>query len=186
MAKKLNDWIETDVRPHRDKSIAWISQHHFFRDPMRPTYSDLRYFFSPADGIILYQREVRPDECIVEIKGRAYSLRDALRDPHYEAPSLVIVPSLEAQGARVRAYDPHGMAEARKLMPQLETTSDPYACIEGADAMLILTEWDQFRALDLDRVKKTLRSPVVIDLRNIYRPAELAAKGLNYISVGRG
>ena len=107
-------------------------------------------------------------------------------DDMREAPSLVIVPSLEAQGARVRAYDPHGMAEARKLMPQLETTSDPYACIEGADAMLILTEWDQFRALDLDRVKKTLRSPVVIDLRNIYRPAEVAAKGLNYISVGRG
>jgi len=107
-------------------------------------------------------------------------------DDMREAPSLVIVPSLEVQGARVRAYDPHGMAEARKLMPQLETTTDPYACIEGADAMLILTEWDQFRALDLDRVKKALRSPVVIDLRNIYRPAELAAKGLNYISVGRG
>jgi UDPglucose 6-dehydrogenase len=106
-------------------------------------------------------------------------------DDMREAPSLVIVPSLEAQGARVRAYDPHGMVEARKLMPKLETTTDPYACIEGADAMLILTEWDQFRALDLDRVKKTLRSPVVIDLRNIYKPAELAAKGLNYISVGR-
>jgi UDPglucose 6-dehydrogenase len=106
-------------------------------------------------------------------------------DDMREAPSLVIVPSLEAQGARVRAYDPHGMAEARKLMPQLETTTDPYACIEGADAMLILTEWDQFRALDLDRVKKALRSPVVIDLRNIYRPAELAAKGLSYVSVGR-
>jgi UDPglucose 6-dehydrogenase len=107
-------------------------------------------------------------------------------DDMREAPSLVIVPSLEAQGARVRAYDPHGMVEARKLMPQLETASDPYACIEGADAMLILTEWDQFRALDLDRVKKTLRSPIVIDLRNIYRPAELAAKGLSYVSVGRG
>jgi UDPglucose 6-dehydrogenase len=107
-------------------------------------------------------------------------------DDMREAPSLVIVPSLEAQGARVRAYDPHGMAEARKLMPRLETTTDPYACIEGADAMLILTEWDQFRALDLDRVKKALRNPMVIDLRNIYRPAELAAKGLSYVSVGRG
>jgi len=106
-------------------------------------------------------------------------------DDMREAPSLVIVPSLEAQGARVRAYDPHGMAEARKLMPRLETTTDPYACIEGADAMLILTEWDQFRALDLDRVKEGLRTPVVIDLRNIYRPADLAAKGLSYISVGR-
>jgi len=86
----------------------------------------------------------------------------------------------------VRAYDPHGMAEARKLMPRLETAAGPYACIEGADAMLILTVWDQFRALDLDRVKPALRSPVVIDLRNIYRPAEVVAKGLTYVSVGRG
>ena len=77
------------------------------------------------------------------------------------------------------------MAEARKLMPRLETATDPYACIEGADAMLILTEWDQFRALDLDRVKTALRSPVVIDLRNIYRPAEVAAKGLTYVGVGQ-
>jgi UDPglucose 6-dehydrogenase len=92
----------------------------------------------------------------------------------------------EAQGARVRAYDPHGMDEARKLMPRLETATDPYACIERADAMLILTEWDQFRALDLDRVKAALRSPVIVDLRNIYRPADLAAKGLIYFSVGRG
>ena len=107
-------------------------------------------------------------------------------DDMREAPSLVIVPALEAQGARVRAYDPHGMEEARKLMPQLETAADPYACIEGADAMLILTEWDQLRALDLDRVKTALRSPVIIDLRNIYRPAEVAAKGLTYVSVGRG
>ncbi len=107
-------------------------------------------------------------------------------DDMREAPSLVIVPALEAQGARVRAYDPHGMEEARKLMPRLETAVDPYACIEGADAMLILTEWDQFRALDLDRVKAALRSPVIIDLRNIYRPAEVAAKGLTYVSVGRG
>jgi UDPglucose 6-dehydrogenase len=107
-------------------------------------------------------------------------------DDMREAPSLVIVPALEAEGARVRAYDPHGMEEARKLMPRLETAGDPYSCIEGADAMLILTEWDQFRALDFDRVKVALRKPVVIDLRNIYKPADLAAKGLTYVSVGRG
>ena len=107
-------------------------------------------------------------------------------DDMREAPSLVIVPALEAQGARVRAYDPHGMAEARKLMPRLETAIDPYACIEGADAMLILTEWDQFRALDLDRVKTALRGPIIVDLRNIYRPGDVAAKGLTYVSVGRG
>jgi UDPglucose 6-dehydrogenase len=107
-------------------------------------------------------------------------------DDMREAPSLVVVPALEAQGARVRAYDPHGMEEARKLMPRLETAADPYACIAGADAMLILTEWDQFRALDLDRVKAALRTPVIVDLRNIYRSTDLAAKGLTYVSVGRG
>ena len=81
---------------------------------------------------------------------------------------------------------PSGLRIISEAMPRLETATDPYACIEGADAMLILTEWDQFRALDLDRVKKALRNPMVIDLRNIYRPAELAAKGLSYVSVGRG
>src|ERR687887_678351 len=97
------------------------------------------------------------------------------------APSLVIVPALEAQGARVVAYDPHGMTEARKLMPRLETATDPYACIEGADAMVIVTEWDQFRALDLDRVKRALRTPVVVDLRNIYKPADMAERGFTYL-----
>ena len=78
-------------------------------------------------------------------------------DDMREAPSLVIVPALIAQGAQVRAYDPHGMNEARKLMPSLDTAADPYACMDGADVMVILTEWDQFRALDLDRIKASLR-----------------------------
>jgi UDPglucose 6-dehydrogenase len=78
------------------------------------------------------------------------------------------------------------MDEARKLMPGLETAADPYACIEGADAMVILTEWDQFRALDLDRVKRALKSPVVVDLRNVYKPTDMVAKGLTYVGVGRG
>ncbi len=107
-------------------------------------------------------------------------------DDMREAPSLVILPALEAQGARVRAYDPCGMAEAHKFIPRLETFSGPYDCIAGADAMVILTEWDEFRALDLERVKTMLRSPVVVDLRNIYRPADMAEHGLTYVSVGRG
>ena len=96
------------------------------------------------------------------------------------------MPALEAQGARVRAYDPHGMAEARKLMPRLETANDPYACIAGADAMVIITEWEEFRALDLDRVKAALKRPVVVDLRNIYEPADMMQRGFTYVSVGRG
>src|SRR5206468_3081048 len=85
MGKKLQEWVDTEVRPFRDKPVSLVSQYHFFRDPIRPTYSDLSYFFSPADGIILYQRIVRPDECIVEMKGKVYSLRDSLRIPLYLA-----------------------------------------------------------------------------------------------------
>jgi UDPglucose 6-dehydrogenase len=107
-------------------------------------------------------------------------------DDMREAPSLVIVPALAAAGARVRAYDPHGMDEARRLMPALETAADPYACVAGADAMVILTEWDQFRALDLHRIAAALKRQVVVDLRNIYKPAGMADLGFTYVSVGRG
>lgn len=86
----------------------------------------------------------------------------------------------------MRAFDPQGMPEARRLMPLIDIASDPYACIEGADAMVILTEWDQFRALDLDRVKAALRKPVVIDLRSVYKPTDMMEKGFSYVSVGRG
>ena len=80
----------TTTGPYRNKRVSWLSQYHFLREPIRATYSDLSYFFSPADGIIVYQRSVHLDECIVEVKGRAYSLHDALRDPHYDCESLVI------------------------------------------------------------------------------------------------
>ena len=90
MSKKIHEWLDSDVQPYRDRSVSWISQFHFFRDPIRPTYSDLSYFFSPADGIIIYQRKLYPDQSLAEIKGKEYSLRDALRAPDYEAESLVI------------------------------------------------------------------------------------------------
>src|SRR5216683_6560727 len=106
-------------------------------------------------------------------------------DDMREAPSLSILPVLAAEGADVRAYDPAAMAEARKLLPEVTTEADPYACIEGADALVILTEWDQFRALDLDRVKAILRKPVVVDLRNVYKPADMVARGFTYVSIGR-
>jgi UDPglucose 6-dehydrogenase len=106
-------------------------------------------------------------------------------DDMREAPSLVIVPALAAQGAEIVAYDPAGMEEARKLMPTLQFAADPYACMEGADAVVIITEWDEFRALDLDRAKAVLRKPVVVDLRNIYKPAEVAGRGITYVSIGR-
>ena len=90
MAKTLRRWLAEDVQPYQSKSVAWLSQFHFFRDPIRPTYSDMSYFFSPADGVIVYQRRARPDESLVEVKGRAYSVRDALRDPAFSQDCIVI------------------------------------------------------------------------------------------------
>jgi UDPglucose 6-dehydrogenase len=105
-------------------------------------------------------------------------------DDMRDAPSLDIVPALQAAGAMVQAYDPEGH-EARQLLRDVEFTAGPYEAAEDADALVIITEWDQFRALDLDRVKLLMRAPLVIDLRNIYPPDEMRARGFDYRSVGR-
>jgi UDPglucose 6-dehydrogenase len=106
-------------------------------------------------------------------------------DDMRDAPSLAILPRLVAAGARIQAFDPEGMAEAQKLMPDLVYCQDAYQTMEGADALILLTEWNEFRGLDLDRVKGLLARPLVIDLRNIYQPQEMAAGGLSYLSIGR-
>ncbi len=106
-------------------------------------------------------------------------------DDMRDAASLTIIPILQSLGARVRAFDPEAMAQARPLLPQTEFCNDPYSCLEGADALVILTEWDAFRALDLERVKSLLAGQVVVDMRNIYRPAEMRRRGFRYVSVGR-
>jgi len=105
-------------------------------------------------------------------------------DDMRDAPSLDIVAALQAAGAAVQAFDPEGH-EARQLLPGVTFRDDPYAAAEGADALVIITEWDQFRALDLDRVKLLMKRPVMVDLRNIYKPDDLRARGFAYTSVGR-
>ena len=105
-------------------------------------------------------------------------------DDMRDAPSLVIVPHLQAHGARVRAYDPEGAKEAAKLL-NLDVCEDAYEALDGADGVVILTEWNEFRALDLARAKSLLTRPLMVDLRNIYRPEEMAKAGFDYISVGR-
>ncbi len=106
-------------------------------------------------------------------------------DDMRDSPSLVIIPSLQAGGAKLRVYDPEGMGEARKLLKDLTWCEGPYQTAEGADAVVIITEWNQFRALDLDRLKGLLKQPLMIDLRNIYKPAEMSQAGFTYHSVGR-
>ena len=90
MAKTLQEWLETDVAAVRDKPMRWISEQYFFRDPNRPVFSDSACFYPPADGIILYVKEVEADEAIIDIKGRSYSLQTAMRDRHFNRRSLVI------------------------------------------------------------------------------------------------
>jgi UDPglucose 6-dehydrogenase len=101
------------------------------------------------------------------------------------APSLDIVPALQAAGAEIRGFDPVGMDEARTLLNDVTWCEDAYGAMDGADALVIVTEWNEFRALDIERVKRTLRQPVLIDLRNIYDPKEMTAAGFSYSCIGR-
>jgi UDPglucose 6-dehydrogenase len=106
-------------------------------------------------------------------------------DDMRESPSLAIIPALRKAGATVRAFDPEGMSEAKKLLEGVAFCNGAYDAMDGADALVILTEWNEFRALDLKRVKALLRTPTVIDLRNIYKPADMAEAGFYYFSIGR-
>ncbi len=106
-------------------------------------------------------------------------------DDMRESPAIAIINKLVTDGANIRAYDPEAMDEAKHQLPDITYCKNTYDCIDGADALVIITEWDQFRALDFDRVKSLMNAPVLIDLRNIYNPKRMAAQGFRYISVGR-
>ncbi len=106
-------------------------------------------------------------------------------DDMRDAPSLDVAPALIAMGATVQAFDPEGMHEAAKLLDGVQFRDGPYEAVTGADVVVILTEWDQFRALDIDRIKGLMRQPVMVDLRNVYRPEEMRARGFRYASIGR-
>ena len=106
-------------------------------------------------------------------------------DDMREAPSLDVIPALQAAGARIRAYDPQGMSEAGKLLDGVTWCGDAYDALREADALVILTEWNEFRGLDLLRVKQLMRAPVMLDLRNIYNPTEMRAAGFDYVCIGR-
>merc|ERR1712137_315257 len=105
-------------------------------------------------------------------------------DDMRDAPSLDIIPALQAAGAKIRAFDPEAMEEASHLLSDIEFAKNAYDAVEQADAMVIVTEWDQFRALDLDRIKAALNSNIVVDLRNIYSPEDMAGRGFQYTSIG--
>ena len=106
-------------------------------------------------------------------------------DDMRESPSIPLITALQDMGAKVRAYDPAGMEQAKPLLGNVAFCQDAYDCAEGASALVIVTEWEQFRALDFERLKEVMERPVLVDLRNIYRPEEVARHGFAYESVGR-
>ncbi len=105
-------------------------------------------------------------------------------DDMREAPSIAVITALQDMGATVRAYDPAGMEQARKVLEDVDYAEGPYECAEGADALVIVTEWEQFRALDFGRLRRLMTTPVVVDLRKIYRAEDLVRHGFVYLSVG--
>lgn len=124
-----------------------------------------------------------------DVRGRKIGLLGLTFKPNTDdmrdAPSLAIVQALLDAGAKVAAFDPEGMEAAQALMPGITCLADPYAVADGADAVVIVTEWDAFRALDLKRLGDAMRNRCLVDLRNIYKPAEAKRAGFDYHSVGR-
>jgi UDPglucose 6-dehydrogenase len=106
-------------------------------------------------------------------------------DDMRDSPAIDIIQALQDAGATVRAYDPEGHEQAALVLRDEDYAADPYAALAGADVAVLVTEWDAFRALDMDRVKAALKSPVLVDLRNVYDPAEMARRGITYSSIGR-
>ena len=141
------------------------------------------------------QRKHRMVEKIVNacggrVKGKTIAVLGVTFKPNTddmrEAPSLVILPGLREAGASIRAFDPEGMDEAKSVLEDIVWCTDSYNAMEGADCLVILTEWNEFRALDLQRMKGLLRESTIIDLRNIYEHGEMEAAGFKYFSIGRG
>ena len=106
-------------------------------------------------------------------------------DDMRDSPAIAIVQALQDAGAEVRAFDPEGIAQAKLVLTDVDYARDPYDCITGAEAAVLVTEWDAFRAMDMDRVRSLMAKPVLVDLRNVYRPEEMARRGIDYRSIGR-
>ena len=106
-------------------------------------------------------------------------------DDMRDSPAIAVVQALQDAGAIVRAFDPEGVEQAKLVLTAVDYARDPYDCVTGADVAVLVTEWDAFRALDMDRVRTLMTTPVLVDLRNVYRPEEMARRGIDYRSIGR-
>ena len=129
------------------------------------------------------------EKLVGDVKGKSFAVLGLSFKPETddmrEAPSVDIIQSLLERGATVRAYDPVAMEEARKLLPQIAYAEDEYRAVEGCDALIFMTEWNQFRADDVKRIQGLMRTPKIADLRNIYEPSAMREMGFDYVGVGR-
>lgn len=129
------------------------------------------------------------EQLVGEFKGKTIAVLGLSFKPETddmrEAPAVDIINELQKRGARVTAFDPAAMEEARKSLPDIHYAKDEYDAIKDADALVLITEWNQFRALNMDKVKQLLKAPKIADLRNIYEPADMREQGFEYIGVGR-
>ena len=131
--------------------------------------------------------------CLNKLKGKKITILGLTFKPNTDdmrdSPSLDLIPSLIKEGAKLKLFDPEGMSEAKELFKknnkEISWCNDSYSAMKGSDALVILTEWNQFRALDLAKVKSYLKEPTIIDFRNIYEPKEMLKHGFNYFSLGR-
>ena len=141
------------------------------------------------DGRKIHMAERIIQACGGSVKGKTIAVLGLTFKPNTDdmrdSASLAIVPALQQAGATVRAFDPEGTEEAKKLLTGVTFCASSYEAMEGAHALVLITEWNEFRALDLDRVKSLLKTPTIIDLRNIYKPADMAEAGFHYFSIGR-
>jgi phosphatidylserine decarboxylase len=145
MAKSLREWIDDDVREVRAEPLTWLSQYYFFRDPTRPAYVDPRFFFSPADGVIVYQRVVGPDESVVDIKGKSYSLREALRDGSFDKACLVIGVFMTFFDVHVNRIPYSGRLSYREFNP-IDTMNCPMLDVEKCllDELRVPTDGSEY------------------------------------------
>lgn len=127
--------------------------------------------------------------CNNDVKGKTIAVFGLTFKPNTDdmrdSPALDIVPALEKAGAKIKAYDPEGMEEAKKLMPGIKCVEGAYEAAKDADCVVVITEWNEFRGLDLAQLKAQMKSPNIVDLRNIFKPQDMVTAGFNYISIGR-
>ena len=145
-----------------------------------------------AHALLLGGRQAAEDGLVAlgdDVRGKTVGLLGVTFKPNTDdmrdAPSIAIVQALQDAGVQVVAYDPEGMAAAKPLMPDVIFRDDPYAVADKADALALVTEWDAFRALDLQRIARLMTAPVLVDLRNVYQPEEARRLGFAYSSIGR-